>query len=129
MPISFRVRATRMAISPRLAMSTFWNTAAQSIYVGRGGSSYPLQTRSLRSLLSVWRGYDDPPSPAVVRLRRHGHRAVEGQVLIELQSHSVVSDGQLEPAGVVAEAAKAGVTTLALTDHDAVAGGPEAGEG
>jgi predicted metal-dependent phosphoesterase TrpH len=48
--------------------------------------------------------------------------------LIELQSHSTVSDGQLEPAGVVEEAAKAGVTTLALTDHDAVAGVPEAVE-
>ena len=49
-------------------------------------------------------------------------------MLIELQSHSTVSDGQLAPAGVVAEAAKAGVTTLALTDHDAVAGVPEAAE-
>jgi predicted metal-dependent phosphoesterase TrpH len=49
-------------------------------------------------------------------------------MLIELQSHSTVSDGQLEPSGVVAEAAKAGVTTLALTDHDAVAGVPEAQE-
>jgi len=47
---------------------------------------------------------------------------------IELQSHSTVSDGQLEPAGVVEEAAEAGVTTLALTDHDAVAGVPEAEE-
>jgi 3',5'-nucleoside bisphosphate phosphatase len=47
-------------------------------------------------------------------------------VLIELQSHSTVSDGQLEPAGVVEQAAAAGVTTLALTDHDAVAGVPEA---
>lgn len=47
-------------------------------------------------------------------------------MLIELQSHSVISDGQLEPAAVVAEAAKAGVTTLALTDHDAVAGVPAA---
>jgi len=47
-------------------------------------------------------------------------------VLIELQSHSTVSDGQLEPAGVVEEAAKAGVTTLALSDHDAIAGVPEA---
>jgi hypothetical protein len=46
--------------------------------------------------------------------------------LIELQSHSTHSDGQLAPADVVAEAAKAGVTTLALTDHDAVAGVPEA---
>ncbi|HEY8082758.1 MAG TPA: PHP domain-containing protein [Solirubrobacterales bacterium] len=43
-------------------------------------------------------------------------------MLIELQSHSTVSDGQLEPAKVVEEAAKAGVTTLALTDHDAIAG-------
>jgi predicted metal-dependent phosphoesterase TrpH len=49
-------------------------------------------------------------------------------MLIELQSHSTVSDGQLAPAGVVAEAAKAGVTVLALTDHDAVAGVPEAEE-
>ncbi len=43
-------------------------------------------------------------------------------MLIELQSHSTVSDGQLAPANVVEEAAKAGVTTLALTDHDAIAG-------
>src|SRR3954467_7608714 len=49
-------------------------------------------------------------------------------MLIELQSHSTVSDGQLAPADVVAEAEKAGVTTLALTDHDAVAGVPEAAE-
>lgn len=48
--------------------------------------------------------------------------------LIELQSHSTVSDGQLEPGDVVDEAAKAGVTTLALSDHDAVAGVPEAAQ-
>jgi 3',5'-nucleoside bisphosphate phosphatase len=48
--------------------------------------------------------------------------------LIELQSHSTHSDGQLAPAGVVAEAAKAGVTTLALSDHDSVAGVPDAEE-
>ncbi len=47
-------------------------------------------------------------------------------VLIELQSHSTVSDGQLAPEAVVEEAAKAGVTTLALTDHDGVAGVPAA---
>jgi predicted metal-dependent phosphoesterase TrpH len=49
-------------------------------------------------------------------------------MLIELQSHSTVSDGQLAPAGVVEKAAEAGVTTLALTDHDAIAGVPEATE-
>ncbi len=49
-------------------------------------------------------------------------------MLIELQSHSTVSDGQLAPAEVVAQAWEAGVTTLALTDHDAVAGVPGAAE-
>jgi 3',5'-nucleoside bisphosphate phosphatase len=48
--------------------------------------------------------------------------------LIELQSHSTHSDGQLPPRGVVAEAAAAGVTTLALSDHDSVAGVTEAEE-
>jgi predicted metal-dependent phosphoesterase TrpH len=47
-------------------------------------------------------------------------------MLIELQSHSTVSDGQLPPAEVVAQAWEAGVTTLALTDHDAVTGVAEA---
>src|SRR5436190_12139123 len=42
--------------------------------------------------------------------------------LIDLQSHSVVSDGQLEPADVARAAADAGVTVMSLTDHDAVAG-------
>jgi len=49
-------------------------------------------------------------------------------MLIELQAHSTVSDGQLAPAEVVAQAWEAGVTTLALTDHDAIAGVPEAEE-
>ena len=46
--------------------------------------------------------------------------------MIDLQSHSTVSDGQLEPADVVRAAAAAGVTTMALTDHDGVAGVPAA---
>ncbi len=46
--------------------------------------------------------------------------------MIDLQSHSVVSDGQLEPADVARAAAEAGVTVMSLTDHDAVAGVREA---
>ena len=52
----------------------------------------------------------------------------------DLQSHSLHSDGEFEPAAVVRAAAAAGVELLALTDHDSVAGveealaaGPEAG--
>jgi predicted metal-dependent phosphoesterase TrpH len=44
----------------------------------------------------------------------------------DLQSHSTHSDGVLAPAAVVARAADAGVALLALTDHDTVAGVPEA---
>ena len=44
----------------------------------------------------------------------------------DLQSHSVASDGALEPAEVVARAHAAGVELLALTDHDTVAGVDEA---
>ena len=44
----------------------------------------------------------------------------------DLQSHSTCSDGALGPAEVVAAAARAGVRLLALTDHDTLAGVPEA---
>ena len=46
--------------------------------------------------------------------------------MIELQAHSTVSDGELAPAGVVEAAAAGGVTTLALSDHDAIDGLEEA---
>ncbi len=46
--------------------------------------------------------------------------------MIDLHSHSVVSDGLLTPAELVAYASSKGVRVLALTDHDDVAGLPEA---
>ena len=44
----------------------------------------------------------------------------------DLHSHSLVSDGTYTPAEVVESAAKEGVRLLALTDHDNIAGVPEA---
>jgi predicted metal-dependent phosphoesterase TrpH len=44
----------------------------------------------------------------------------------DLQSHSTQSDGSLAPSDVVARAAAAGVELLALSDHDTIAGVPEA---
>jgi predicted metal-dependent phosphoesterase TrpH len=44
----------------------------------------------------------------------------------DLQSHSVHSDGELEPAGVVQAAAAAGVELMALSDHDSIDGFAEA---
>lgn len=42
--------------------------------------------------------------------------------IVDLHCHSTASDGELAPEAVVAEAAAAGVKTLALTDHDTVDG-------
>lgn len=46
----------------------------------------------------------------------------------DLHSHSQASDGALSPADLVDRAADYGVTALALTDHDTLAGLPEARE-
>jgi 3',5'-nucleoside bisphosphate phosphatase len=53
-----------------------------------------------------------------------GHGPVDG--LVDLHTHSSCSDGVLEPAALVELAAARGVRTLALTDHDTVAGLPSA---
>lgn len=47
---------------------------------------------------------------------------------VDLHSHSTVSDGTDTPTELVARMAEAGITTLALTDHDTLAGLPEARE-
>ncbi len=54
------------------------------------------------------------------------HQSSAGAPRFDLQSHSTRSDGALEPTEVVAAAARAGVELLALTDHDTLAGVPEA---
>lgn len=41
---------------------------------------------------------------------------------IDLHCHSTISDGTLAPGALLAHAAKQGVQTLALTDHDATDG-------
>lgn len=49
-----------------------------------------------------------------------------GKPLIDLHCHSLASDGTLTPSAVVARAGEQGVSVLALTDHDTVAGLGEA---
>jgi predicted metal-dependent phosphoesterase TrpH len=49
-------------------------------------------------------------------------------VRIDLHTHSRVSDGTDAPAEVVAQAARAGLDVVALTDHDTAASWPEAVE-
>jgi predicted metal-dependent phosphoesterase TrpH len=46
--------------------------------------------------------------------------------VIDLHTHTVASDGCLTPRELVRRAAQRGVTVLAITDHDTLAGLPEA---
>lgn len=48
--------------------------------------------------------------------------------MIDLHTHSAVSDGSLSPAELIHEAAKKQLHTIALTDHDTIGGIPEARE-
>src|SRR5690625_2888796 len=45
---------------------------------------------------------------------------------VDLHCHSTASDGRLTPTELVAEAVRRGVSVFALTDHDTMAGVPEA---
>ena len=45
---------------------------------------------------------------------------------IDLHTHSLRSDGALEPAALVERAAERGVKVQALADHDTLAGAAEA---
>jgi 3',5'-nucleoside bisphosphate phosphatase len=49
-----------------------------------------------------------------------------GEDLIDLHVHSTASDGTVPPAGVVQRARAANLQAVALTDHDTLAGLPEA---
>lgn len=46
--------------------------------------------------------------------------------MIDLHLHTTASDGTLSPAALVSRAAHAGLRTISVTDHDTVAGIPEA---
>ncbi|HXW04787.1 MAG TPA: PHP domain-containing protein [Vicinamibacterales bacterium] len=46
--------------------------------------------------------------------------------MIDLHLHTTASDGELSPTDLVARAAAAGLTIVAVTDHDTLAGLPEA---
>jgi len=48
--------------------------------------------------------------------------------MIDLHTHSSASDGDLPPSSLIEKAAKVGLETIALTDHDTIAGLEEAGK-
>ncbi len=68
--------------------------------------------------------------PPTTRRWRHRHEpgatwepvVPPGPSQVDLHAHTLRSDGVLEPGDLVREAASCGVTTLAITDHDTLAG-------
>ena len=69
-----------------------------------------------------------PPGGQPVRPRRHDPSRVADPVIpaapspVDLHAHTTRSDGVMAPADLVRAAARCGVTTFALTDHDTLAG-------
>ena len=45
--------------------------------------------------------------------------------MIDLHTHSNASDGSLSPSSLISEAARRGISTIALTDHDTIEGNEE----
>lgn len=70
----------------------------------------------------------EPAPPRRPRQRRHDPAPLADPVVppgpspVDLHTHTRRSDGVLEPADLVGAAAAAGVTTLAITDHDTLSG-------
>ena len=60
-----------------------------------------------------------PPSSPGERLRPPDHSTA---LVIDLHLHTTASDGLLDPEALVERAAGAGLTTIAITDHDTVGG-------
>lgn len=95
----------------------------------RGGRKKKMTAEQLHALNSVkeW-VFLDQPSPAVdddFGVQKSQSR-VGDNIVFDLHSHSIRSDGFLSPSKVVERAHGNGVKVLALTDHDTMSGIPEA---
>ena len=51
---------------------------------------------------------------------------MENRMMVDLHTHTSASDGQYSPSQVVEMAKRAGITCLAITDHDTISGLQEA---
>ncbi|KAJ9686959.1 hypothetical protein PVL29_015704 [Vitis rotundifolia] len=95
----------------------------------RGGRKKKMTAEQLHALNSVkeW-VFLDQPSTAVdddFGVQKSQSR-VGDNIVFDLHSHSIRSDGFLSPSKVVERAHGNGVKVLALTDHDTMSGIPEA---
>ena len=72
------------------------------------------------------RGQDPPPSTVGLTADAGSPDAGRPAAMIDLHLHTTASDGLLSPRELVERAAAAGLTTIAVTDHDTVGGLAEA---
>ncbi|MEM7808040.1 MAG: PHP domain-containing protein [Planctomycetota bacterium] len=83
---------------------------------GANGASRPLL-----------RGLGQTPMPKVAQpVRRNGNGTSSIPLYVDLHTHTTASDGTDSPAGLIRRAKAAGLSAVAITDHDTVAGLPEA---
>ncbi len=80
----------------------------------------------LAALRLLWATDRSDRQRSVVEGAQHTPELSDSESRIDLHLHSNRSDGQLDPAAVMAAAGKAGLKAVALTDHDTVAGLGEA---
>ena len=80
--------------------------------------------REMRRGCCIWNLLENPRVRKNYKANWTRFQAGRGKatVMIDLHSHTTASDGQHEPEELLAMAAAAGVTALAVTDHDTVAG-------
>ncbi|KAJ4951344.1 hypothetical protein NE237_028176 [Protea cynaroides] len=87
------------------------------------------QTFAAKSV-TEWAFLDSPSAPTASSVDDFGvpksHTRFADKVVFELHSHTICSDGFLSPTALVERAHRNGVKVLALTDHDTMAGIPEA---
>ncbi|KAL5992341.1 hypothetical protein ACLOJK_013258 [Asimina triloba] len=90
-----------------------------------------VEQMSALEYIHEWVSLDSPPTPtpseADFSPLPRSHKALD-PVVFDLHSHSTCSDGFLSPSALVQRAHRNGVKVLALTDHDTMAGIPEAVE-
>src|SRR5512146_2527796 len=113
-----RARRVRRAVQPRHRRRA--GAAGGALFADGRADPRPVAGRALRRR----------PPRAARDVRTGGDVARDGvpplTATVDLHLHSTASDGELAPAEVVARARAAGLAAMALTDHDTLAGLPEA---
>jgi predicted metal-dependent phosphoesterase TrpH len=118
-----------VAVGPAVvatAVGVVVNGEALSLAPGPPGPSEPQAARNTSTAATTGAASSNFLIAPLQRTGATVGRVASAQMRIDLHTHSTVSDGTLGPAEVIEAAAAAGLDAVALTDHDNLAGWPEA---